>query len=73
MPLTSALEQVTVNLTQRSYQALDEAAQLTGDSRTDTINRALQVYAFVVNMTARHGDLYAREDGRGELELLRFR
>lgn len=42
------LSKVTVNLTPRAYNALIDAAAITGDSRTDTINRALQIYVFVV-------------------------
>jgi uncharacterized protein (DUF1778 family) len=41
------LERVTVNLIPKASQALERAASLTGDSKTDVINRALQVYAFV--------------------------
>jgi hypothetical protein len=53
----SPLTRVTVNLTPRSVTALDSAVARTGDSRTDTINRALQVYDLVL-------ELLERGDGR---------
>jgi hypothetical protein len=66
------LQRVTVNLTPRSRQALDQAIKLTGDSRTDSMNRAIQVYAYIVNITENHGTLYVRDDGSDELERLRI-
>jgi hypothetical protein len=42
------LTKVSVNFTARSVIALDAAAANTGESRTDTINRAVQLYAAVV-------------------------
>lgn len=44
------LTRVTVNLTGRSVTAMDRAAARTGHHRTDTINRALQVYDLVVDL-----------------------
>jgi hypothetical protein len=66
------LERVTVNLTGRSSRALDAATELTGDSKTDTINRALQIYAFLEQVMAGGGSVYARESPGGELELIKF-
>jgi hypothetical protein len=37
---------ITVNLLRAAHGALEAATALTGDTRTDTINRALQLYAF---------------------------
>jgi hypothetical protein len=45
-------ERLTVNLTARSSRALQSASSLTGDTRTDTVNRALQVYAFIQQAAA---------------------
>lgn len=36
---------ITVNLTEKAVNALEEACTWTGHSKTDTINRAIQVYA----------------------------
>lgn len=41
-------QKVTVNLTPKASEALSQAAQLSEHNRTDTINRALQLYAFVL-------------------------
>jgi hypothetical protein len=38
---------MTVNLVRRAVRALDIATDTTGENRTDTVNRALQVYAYV--------------------------
>jgi hypothetical protein len=51
-------------------EALDQAIKLTGDSKTDTINRALQVYAYIMNITQNKGDVYVRDAGHNELERL---
>lgn len=67
---SGGLHRVTVNLTPRAWDALKRAVKLTGDSKTDTINRAVHVYAYVVNITQNGGDLYVRDDGHDELERL---
>jgi hypothetical protein len=67
-----SLERVTVNLTARSSQALDEAVHLSGDTKTDAINRAVQLYAFVEKIINEGGAVYLRHSQDGELERLRF-
>jgi hypothetical protein len=71
-PQNARLERVTVNLTPRAWQALNQAVKLTGDSKTDTINRALQLYAYLEEITQSGGALYVRSSGQKELEQLRF-
>jgi len=66
------LERVTVNLTARSSRALELATELTGDTKTDTINRALQIYAFLEQICARGGSIYARESADSELERIKI-
>ena len=63
-----SLTRVTVNLTPRSVAALERTTRLTGDSKTDTINRALQIYALVYEMAERdNGSLrIVHEDGETE-------
>lgn len=65
-----AQERVTVNLTQRASAALAEAMELTGDTKTDCLNKALLVYAMVRKAQQEGGALYLRNDG--ELERVRF-
>jgi hypothetical protein len=43
-----AITKVCANCTARTMVALKAAADLTGDSETDTINRAVQLYAAIV-------------------------
>lgn len=50
------LTKVTVNLIPRSTKALEEAATLMQDSKTDTINRAIQLYAFIIKKTRNEGN-----------------
>jgi hypothetical protein len=65
------LERVTVHLTERASRALEIATQLTGDNKTDTINRALQIYACMEQLTAHGGSIYVRKAPNSELERLK--
>jgi hypothetical protein len=56
----NTLERVTVNLVPRTSKALELATQLTGDSKTDTINRALQVYAYLESLKKEGGSIFVR-------------
>ncbi|MDT0464835.1 hypothetical protein [Streptomyces gibsoniae] len=51
---------------------MDQAVKLTGDSKTDTINRALQIYTHLEKVIQDGGTLYTRPAGRDELERLFF-
>jgi hypothetical protein len=64
-------ERITVNVIGRASRALDLAAELTGDTKTDTVNRALQVYAYLTQLTARGGSVYVRDAAESELEPLK--
>ncbi|GHC78186.1 hypothetical protein GCM10007079_15900 [Nocardiopsis terrae] len=63
---------VTVNLTARSTKALEEAVATTGDTQTDVINRALQVYAYLESVMAQGDRVYVENAERQERERLRF-
>lgn len=65
------LERVTVNLTPRSSRALREAVAVTGDTKTDAINRALQIYAFLEGVWSTGGSVFVRQHADAEPELLR--
>jgi len=65
------LERVTVNLIPRASRALEQAGQLTGDSKTDTINRAIQVYAYLEEVWANGGSILVR-NGENVTELKFF-
>ncbi len=61
----NTLTKVTVNCTERSIAALDRVVAATGDSKTDSINRAVQIYTELV--TTRPGGGFAYEAAPGVL------
>ena len=64
------LERVTVNLVPRAQRALTRIAELTGDSKTDSINRALQVYELLEEVLENGGSVYLREQGHDDYQRL---
>lgn len=61
---------VKVQLTARTTMALDRAAAATGDSRTDTINRAVQLYDQLVAAVEAGGRvLIAGPDGEERVDV----
>lgn len=67
-----SLERITVNLTSRSSAALELIVELSGDTKTDTINRALQLYAYLEKVIRDGGSVHVREQDGAELERLRI-
>ena len=64
-------ERVTVNLAPLSSSALEHASSITGDSKTDTINRALQIYAMLADAVDNGGAVLLRyPDGEVERQRL---
>ena len=70
--MASDLTRLTVNLIPKAVTALDTAVQLSEDSRTDTINRALQVYAYLLHVKQQGGSAYVRESADAELSRIEF-
>jgi hypothetical protein len=68
----SGPERVTVNLIPRAAQALHEVSDLTGDSKTDSINRALQVYNYLMTITESGGEILVREPGDSDPRVLKM-
>ena len=66
------MERVTVNLVARASRALQLVSDLTGDTKTDSINRAIQVYAYLEEIVSNGGDIYVRESKDSELQLLKM-
>jgi hypothetical protein len=66
------LERVTVNLIARASRALQRVVDLTGDSKTDAINRAIQVYAYLEEVEANGGEISIRETKDADLRLLKM-
>jgi hypothetical protein len=65
-------ERVTVNLTEKTARALAEAVEITSDSKTDAINKALQMYALLQRVQEAGGAIYLREKDGAEIERLRM-
>ncbi|MEU7935242.1 MULTISPECIES: hypothetical protein [Micromonospora] len=63
---------MTVNLTEKTSKALAEAVGITSDSKTDAINKALQMYALLQRVQEAGGAVYLRERDGAEIERLRM-
>lgn len=68
----SSLERVTVNLNRRASDALEQLDRLTGESKTDSINKALQLFAYLQQVQSDNGAIYVREAGSKEPERLKL-
>jgi hypothetical protein len=68
----SGLVRVTVNLTPAALQALDNLCEATGYSKTDVINRALQVYEVWQEVAGRDGGTVTVKHQDGETERIRL-
>lgn len=69
---TVAAERVTVNLTPRSVRALNNLVGWTGYTKTDSINRGLQIYEFIQQIMENGGTVHIRQSEGAELERLTF-
>lgn len=63
---------LTVNLSRRSAEALREAAEMTEDTRTEVINKALQVYRDIRACQERGGGVWLQKDEASEPVLTRY-
>lgn len=66
------LERVTVNLISRASRALEQVSELTGDTKTDSINRAIQIYAYLEEVTTSGGSIYVQEAGEDEPQKIKI-
>jgi hypothetical protein len=71
MTASHELTRLTVNLLPKADAALQSAATREGMSRTDVVNRALQLYDFAGQIGDEGGQLLVRNRA-GELTLLRL-
>lgn len=55
-----------VNITAKTYDAMHIAAQVNEEQRTDVVNRAIQLYAYVSEAIADNAELQVR-DRNGEV------
>ena len=63
---------VTVNLHPKAAQALRDAAELTEDTKTQVINKALQVYVLIQKAQAAGGGASLQDRHGAALVRLRF-
>jgi hypothetical protein len=70
-PERTSLERLTVNLTPRAAAALATAMALTGDTKTDTVSRALQFYAYFSQIWDDDGEVLIRRHANAGLETIR--
>jgi hypothetical protein len=65
---TTSLDRITVNLVPQAQEALSRVMSLTGYSKTDAVNRSVQLYSFVEGVL-KSGDqvLIRKPDGTTEL------
>jgi len=62
------LVRVTVNLTPKAYEALQRSCELSRDTKTDTINRALLVYELIQQLSEQGGGSLTMVNAKGEKE-----
>ena len=63
-------DRVTSNLTPRSVRAMSNLVNWTGCTKTDVLNRSLQIYEFVQQIVKNGGTLLVRQSEEAELERL---
>src|SRR5262245_27931290 len=68
----NGLVRVTVNLAPAALHALDHLCDTTGYSKTDVINRALQVYEVWHEVADRSGGTVSVRHADGEIERIRL-
>jgi hypothetical protein len=67
-PSGGGLTRVTVNLNRQAMQALEQIGSATGYSKTDVINRALQLYDLVQKIMERDDGALNVRHNDGEIE-----
>jgi hypothetical protein len=67
-PTGTGLTRITVNLNRKAMEALDALSESNGLSKTDTINRALQVYALIQDIMDRSGGSLVIRYSDGQIE-----
>ncbi|MFE9934535.1 hypothetical protein [Streptomyces sp. NPDC005533] len=69
---TSPADRVTANLPPRAALALERIVELTGYSKTDSIIRAIQVYAYMEEVWSAGGAVSVTEDPDSEPQQLKI-
>ncbi|GAA5151937.1 MULTISPECIES: hypothetical protein [Amycolatopsis] len=66
------VERVTVNLNKTAAADLERTSLTTAETKTEVINKALQLYAFLRKLQLDGGDIFIREADSKERERLRL-
>ncbi len=66
--MDTKLTKITVNLITEAALALDEVCDMTGLRKTDAVNRALQIYAFLEKQRRYAGKKISLVDPEGSIE-----
>jgi hypothetical protein len=66
----NGLTRMTVNLNRQAVNALEQVSAATGYSKTDTVNRALQIYAIVQSIMERNNGVLRVAHTDGEVEAI---
>jgi hypothetical protein len=69
---TNTADRITVGLCRKVVGELELLQSLTGLSKTDIVNRAVTLYAFVTEQTTAGKDLLVRDGNTGEVERVRL-
>jgi hypothetical protein len=71
-PRQIVAERVTIGLVPKTAAELQQVVEMTGLSKTDIVNKAISLYAFVETGTRDGYEMLRRNRDTGELELIRF-
>lgn len=63
---------ITIGLTEKTDHALADAIRISRDNKTDSINKAIQVYALLLKTQEDGGAVYIRSHDGSETERLRM-
>jgi hypothetical protein len=66
------LTKLTVNITPRATAALDEAAEINAETKTNAVNRAIQAYAFLTRMMEEGWELVLKDPNGGREQRVQF-
>lgn len=64
------MERITLNLTKAASQAMTRARDITEESKTDSVNHALLLYAIICEAMAKGGTVYIQPDSDSPLECI---
>jgi hypothetical protein len=70
--MSGNLIRTTLNLSPGTQTALETAASVSGDSKTNVINKAIRFYARALNADANGGEVLVRQRADADLHRIEF-